>query len=173
MMFVSAAIIAAAVFVSASIVAGAIREAARRDGSSRAELLGVTALFAPGIAAAAEDPRTLLAWQPLAETARKLFPEAFEQLDRASGGRFPFTPEHLQAAHARWSADWLAWERAHDAEFKLKAAAAEAEMAASGGSTLARARADAVEREKLELYQRRYSEYVRVSKALQALIAPK
>jgi hypothetical protein len=34
---------------------------------------------------------------------------------------------------------------------------------------LARARLDAVEREKLELYQRRYEEYVRVSKALQSL----
>jgi hypothetical protein len=35
-----------------------------------------------------------------------------------------------------------------------------------------RARLDAVEREKLETYQRRYEEYVRVAKALQALSGP-
>jgi hypothetical protein len=33
-----------------------------------------------------------------------------------------------------------------------------------------RARLDAVEQEKLEIYQRRYAEYVRVAKALQALV---
>jgi hypothetical protein len=32
-----------------------------------------------------------------------------------------------------------------------------------------RARVEAVEREKLDIYQRRYEEYVRVSKALQTL----
>jgi hypothetical protein len=54
----------------------------------------------------------------------------------------------------------------------MKAAAAQAELLASGGSgtAAARARVDAVEREKLDLYQRRYGEYVRVAKALQALI---
>jgi hypothetical protein len=34
-----------------------------------------------------------------------------------------------------------------------------------------RARLDAVESEKLDLYQRRYADYVRVAKALQALMA--
>jgi hypothetical protein len=38
-------------------------------------------------------------------------------------------------------------------------------------SPLGRARLDAVEREKLERYQRRYEEYTRTSKGLQALIA--
>ena len=46
---------------------------------------------------------------------------------------------------------------------------AEQELAASGGSQVMRARVDAVEREKLDLYQRRYTEYVHVAKALQAL----
>jgi hypothetical protein len=32
-----------------------------------------------------------------------------------------------------------------------------------------RAKVDAIEREKLDAYQRRYEEYVRVAKALQAL----
>jgi hypothetical protein len=77
-------------------------------------------------------------------------------------------PDEIQAAHAQWTADWLAWERAHDAEYKLKAAAAEADLAAAN-TPVARARLEATEREKLELYQRRYQEYVRVAKALQAL----
>src|SRR5262249_23550026 len=89
-------------------------------------------------------------------------------IDRAAGGAFPFTPADLQAAHAQWTTDWLAWERAHDAEYKLKAAAAAAEAAAAA-SDVARGRLDAVENEKLDLYQRRYSEYVRIAKALQAL----
>ena len=74
----------------------------------------------------------------------------------------------IQAAPALWTADWLAWERTHDAEFKLKAALAAAELAAAGDSEVARGRVDAVEREKLDLYQRRYAEYVRVAKALQS-----
>ena len=111
----------------------------------------------------------LLVWQPLATTARKLCPADFDALDRASGGRFPFSAEQIEAAHARWSADWLAWERTHDTEYKLKAATVEAELASSGRSALGRARLDAVEREKLDTYQRRYEEYARVSKALRAL----
>ena len=75
----------------------------------------------------------------------------------------------MQAAHAQWTADWLAWERAHDSEYKLKAAVAAAELAAAGDSQVARGKADAVEREKLDLYQRKYAEYVRVAKALHGL----
>jgi hypothetical protein len=88
-----------------------------------------------------------------------------------NGSAFPFGAERLQAAHARWTAEWLAWERTHDGDYKRKAAAAEQELALSSGSAAieARARLDDLEREKLELYQRRYEEYVRVSKALQAL----
>lgn len=52
----------------------------------------------------------------------------------------------------------------------MKTAAAEADVVASGGSALTKARLDAVLREKLDLYQRHYSDYVRVAKALQALI---
>jgi hypothetical protein len=128
------------------------------------------AMFIPGVAAAASDPRALLTWQPLATTARKLFPEEFGELDRAAGGRFPFTRDQLQAAHSRWTADWLAWEQAHDAEFKLKAAAVQQELAGSERSPVLRAKVDAVEREKLETYQRRYEEYVRVAKGLQSLL---
>ncbi len=90
-------------------------------------------------------------------------------MPRDRGIAFPFGSERIQAAHAQWTADWLAWERTHDAEYKLKAAAVEEELARSEGSPLVRARLDAIEREKLERYQRRYEEYVRIGKALQAL----
>jgi hypothetical protein len=43
-------------------------------------------------------------------------------------------------------------------------------LSVEAGSDLGRATLEAVEREKLELYQRRYEEYVRVGKALHALI---
>ena len=82
---------------------------------------------------------------------------------------FPFHDEQIHNAHARWTADWLAWEYAHDGAYKLKAAQAEADLEASGGASLARARLDAIEREKLELYQVRYEQYVKVAKALMAL----
>jgi hypothetical protein len=127
------------------------------------------ALCSPGIGAGLDDPRALLTWQPLAATARKLFPSEFAALDQASGRNFPFGVEQIEAAHARWSADWLAWERTHDADYKLKAAQIEADISAEGGSALGRARLDAVEREKLDKYQRRYEEYARVSKALRVL----
>ena len=164
--------------VAASIVAAALLAAAfkiaeqlqlmHRDGV-QSRILQITALFAPGIAAVRDDPRALLTWQPLAAHVRTLFPEEFAALDRAAGEPFPFSPERIQAAHARWTADWLAWERAHDAQSKLKAAEAAHDLATSGGAPLMRARCDAVEQEKLEVYQRRYEDYIRVAKALQAL----
>jgi hypothetical protein len=165
--------------VAALIVGGAILWAtqamvrgwrAAREDASRGRCAGLLQTFAPGIAAAQSDPRALLAWQPLARTARQLFPGEFAALDRAAGGAFPFGREQLEAAHSRWTAEWLAWERNHDAAFKLKAALVEDELASSGGSPLVRARLDAVEREKLDLYQRRYEEYIRTAKALQALL---
>jgi hypothetical protein len=117
--------------------------------------------FAPAVGAGNIDPRAILAWEPLARTARTLLPEEFARIDRATGAAFPFSADRLQAAHAQWTADWLGWERTHDAEYKLKAAAVEDELARSDGSALVRARLDAVEREKLDLYQRRYAEYAR------------
>jgi hypothetical protein len=137
------------------------------EGQSRRQMLEIAAMFAPAMASRAADPRVLLAWQPLAAALRKVYPDEFAALDAAAGRTFPFSAEDIQAAHGKWTADWLAWERLHDGEFKLKAAAAAAEL--PQGGAVARARVDAVECEKLELYQRRYEEYVRVAKALQAL----
>ena len=122
------------------------------------------------MASAQDDPRVLLTWQPLAKTLRSRFPDEFAALDAASGSTFPFSKDMLASAHARWTTDWLAWEKAHDATYKMKALVAQQELKGDT-SEAARAKLDAVEREKLELYQRRYEEYVRVGKALQALIS--
>ena len=145
------------------------RELARsgggQDGTGR-----LLALFAPGVARAAEDPRALLTWQPLAATARKLYPKEFAALDQASGTTFPFNADQIERAHARWTADWLAWERTHDAECKLKTAILEHELGDAVESAYGRARLDAVERDKLDQYQRHYEDYTRVAKTLQALL---
>ena len=166
--FLSAAMVAAAIVWAAVRIAGELRAARAGSGSSE-RVTTLLAVFAPAVAAAQQDPRAILVWQPMAQAARNLFPDEFAALDRAAGAAFPFSKERIEAAHAQWTADWLAWEHAHDTAYKLKAAVAESEVAAQGGSSVARARLDAVEREKLELYQRRYAEYVRTAKALQAL----
>jgi hypothetical protein len=143
-------------------------ERQRRD----AVVQGLIATFGSGAAAVQQDPKQLLVWYPLARTSRKLFPEAFAELDRARGGAFPFTKEQIESAHARCSSDWLAWERAHDAEFSLKAAEVEDEIVRSGGpaTPLMRTRIAAVEQQKLEQYQRRYEEYIKTAKALAAFV---
>ena len=167
LVLLSAVVIAAAIVWAAQTIARQI--AAEREARARDRTLRILSLFAPGLASAAQDSRALLVWQPLAVAARRLCPQDFAALDEAIGVTFPFSAAAIEAAHARWSTDWLGWEQTHDAEYKLKAAKIEEEMAASGATPVVRAMLDAVEREKLELYQRRYAEYVRVSKALQAL----
>lgn len=137
-----------------------------------ATILALLQTFGPAQAAALQDPKQLLTWYPLAEASRKLFPQAFSALDGATGGRFPFTKEAIERAHARVSSDWLAWEMAHDEEYRLKAATVEQELRRAEGdaAALARARLDRVQHEKIERYQQRYEDYVRTSKALQALL---
>jgi hypothetical protein len=127
-------------------------------------------MFAPGAAAAQQDAKHLLVWYPLAQAGRKLFPDAFKELDAAAGGAFPFTKDQLKAAHARWTTEWLAWERAHDAEYSLKAAQVQDEIDRAVGpvSPLFRTRLAAIEQQKLERYQQRYEEYIRTAKALAA-----
>jgi hypothetical protein len=119
-----------------------------REEQRRNRELSLAALFAPAIERAHEDPRVLLTWQPLAKTLRVRFPDEFAALDAASASTFPFSNDFIAAAHSRWTTDWLAWEKAH----------------------VERKNTDAVEHERLALYQQRYEEYVRVSKALQALV---
>ncbi len=163
---IAAAIVAAAIVWAAYALVSELRAA--RTEATRTRALAVLQTFSVGIAAAHTDPRALMTWVPLARAARQLLPAEFAQLDAAAGGSFPFSAARIQAAHAQWTAEWLAWERTHDAEYKLKAVVLERELAA-GESAIARARLEAVEREKLDLYQRRYQEYVQVAKALQSL----
>jgi hypothetical protein len=162
----SALIVAGAVLWAGQRIAGALQ----RPSGEEAQSATLLTLFGPAIAASADDPRVVLAWQPLAVAARTLYPKAFADLDRAFGSTFPFSPEAIERAHARWTADWLAWERRHDAECKLKAATVEHELGEGVHSGYGRARLDAVEREKLDLYQQHYEEYTRIAKGLQALI---
>ena len=142
----------------------------RRD--RNAIILAIVRTFGPARAAVQTDPKQLLAWHPIAEATRKLFPAAFDALDAASGGRFPFSRELVEGAHAKVSSEWLAWEKAHDEEYRIKGAAAEQDLAAASGeaAALARARLDRIQHEKIERYQQRYEEYVRTAKALQALL---
>jgi hypothetical protein len=133
---------------------------AARDEAARGRAIALMALFAPAIESAEQDPRALIVWEPIARHARTVAAAEMATLERALGVPFPFPPDAVQGAHARWTADWLAWEQTHDAEYKLKAKEAASD----------RAKLDLVEREKLDRYQRRYQEYVRVSKALQALM---
>jgi len=163
-MVLPALLIAVAIAAAAWLVAKELR-ASRRS----ATVQSLLATFGRAIADVQRDPKELLVWQPIADAARRLFPDALAELDRAAGGTFPFTREQIQSAHARWSADWLFWERAHHFEYKLKAAAAEEELGRDRESEVARARLQAIEREQLERYQQRHEEYVRVSKALAAL----
>jgi hypothetical protein len=167
-LLLSAVIVAAALLWG---VAQIVREQrASREERVRGRALPIVQLFAPAIEAVQEDPRALLVWQPLARTVRQLYPVESAALDHATGGPFPFGREMMAAAHARWTADWLSWERTHDTDYKLKVAVVEDDAKAIGGEAVARARLDAIEREKLALYQRRYEEYVRVAKALQAMV---
>ena len=137
--------------------------ARRRD----AQILGLLATFGPVVERARSDPRVLLAWYPTAEAARRTFPEAFAALDQNGTDRFPFGAVQLETAHARWTTDWLEWERDHDAEYRQKSEAIEAEFDRFAGATSqAQARLETLEREKLERYQRRYEDYVRTSRAL-------
>jgi hypothetical protein len=161
-----ALIVAAAVLWAGQHIARALSRPAESDRQSAALL----ALFAPAVAAAAGDPRAVLAWQPLAAAARTLYPKEFAELDRAFGATFPFNAEAIERAHARWTADWLAWERRHDGACKLKAATVAHELGTEVMTPFGRARLDAVEQEKLDLYQQHYEEYTRIAKGLQALI---
>jgi hypothetical protein len=165
---VAAVIVAAALWLAARQIARELR--ASRDEAARARTLAIVQTLTPGIAAAQSDPRALLVWQPIARLVRQAFPNELAALDTAAGGSFPFTTDQIQGAHARWTAEWLAWERQHDAEYKRRTSELEEQVAAAGGSAASRARLDAVEREKLDVYQRRYQEYVQVAKGLQALI---
>ena len=159
---------AALVWAGRHVAALAAEAAAARGEAKRTRELTILNLFAPAISAATADPRSILVWQPVAQAARTLFPDEFSAIDRALGTAFPFSRERLETAHAQWTAEWLAWEQSHDGEYKRRAGEAERQLALVP-SPDARATLESIGSEKLALYQRRYEEYVRVAKALQAL----
>jgi hypothetical protein len=173
-------LLASFLLIAAVLVAGAVGGGAAQlvaelrrghDEARRTRELSLASLFAPAMAAVHEDPRVLLTWQPLAAALRARFAREFTALDTAWGGSFPFSKDALASAHARWTTEWLAWEKAHDSTYKLKALAAQQELGGAAVSEVGRATLDAIEREKLELYQRRYEEYVRVGKVLRSFIS--
>ena len=131
-------------------------------------MLQLLATLGPAVAAARSDPEALVAWMAVAGATRRAFPQASARLDAAAGGRFPFSSELVDTAHARWTTDWLAWERRHDLEYKQRTAAAEQALDAATGDEAAacRLRLAAVNQEKLQTYQQRYEHYVRIGKAL-------
>ena len=166
-LILSAAIVAGALLLGVAQIVREMRAA--REEAARGRAMAIVQLFAPALDAVRDDPRVLLVWQPLARAVRQLYPVESASVDRANGTAFPFGRDMMAAAHARWTSDWLTWEQNHDTDCKLKAAVLHAELAAAGESAVGRARFEALEREKLALYQRRYEEYTRVAKALQAL----
>ena len=166
MIEIALAAVAAAIWFGAALLARRLLSRQRDD-----QIQGLLATFGPAVERARTDPRVLLAWYPVASAARRAFPVAFWALDGEAEPRFPFSAADLEAAHARWSTDWLDWERRQDAEHRARREAVEAELERATGETAPplRARLEALEREKLEQYQRRYEEYVRVSRALKEL----
>jgi len=166
-LILSAAIVAGALLLGVAQIVREMRAAREEAVSARA--MAIVQLFAPALDAVRDDPRVLLVWQPLARAVRQLYPVESASIDRANGTAFPFGRDMMAAAHARWTSDWLTWEQNHDTYYKLKAAVLHAELGAAGESAVGRARFEALEREKLALYQRRYEEYTRVAKALQGL----
>ena len=167
LLILSALIVAAAVAWSARQIA--VRLSSRISEGDQITIHLLT-IFGPAAAQAASDPHILIAWHPVAAAARKLFPKECAALDAATGATFPFSADHIERAHARWTADWLAWECEHDADCKLQRAVLEHELGADSGSAYGRARLDAIERAKLDRYQKRYEDYTRVAKALQSLL---
>lgn len=161
--------LAVVALVGACGVVAVVADSRRRH--RQTALLDLLALFGPSVARVQAEPRELVPWSQVATSARVLFPEAFRELDGASGGRFPFSAELIESVHARWTTQWLAWERDHDLEYKRRRAELEAELegALPARSSVLRARLAEVEQEKLLRYQERYEEYVRVGKAIGGL----
>ena len=154
------------------LVVLAVAERARRERRRQhREQLAALLLTSVGPSVARADGRELLGWRSVATALREVLPDAVRTIERGTGQPFPFPREVIDDAHARWTADWLAWERAHDIRFRQRASALEAELRGSGEADTAsgQARLAALDDEKLQDYQRRYEEYVRVGKALAAL----
>ena len=151
--------------VVASTVAVVVEMRRRRREQILASLL---ATFGPPIAKVQVEPREVVAWASVAATARAIFPDIFKELDAAHGARFPFPATVIEDAHARWTTQWLVWEREHDLECKRQASRVDAELASASAEDAPglHSQLAAIEQEKLQRYQERYEEYVRVGRAM-------
>ena len=136
------------------------------------EQLMAVLLTGSAAAIARAEPRELLAWGATAKTARRLFPDVVAELESRGGESFPIPKKVAEDAHAKWTAEWLAWEHHHDAEFRKRTSVLEAELQAAGQEHApdGHARIAALEDERLQSYQRRYEEYVQIGKGLTDLL---
>ena len=159
------------VLVALGCAAVLLKEQRRRHHEDT--LLRLLALFGPSVARVETEPRELMPWSHVAGCGRTLFPRAFRDLDEANGGRFPFSADLIESVHARWTAGWLAWERDHDIEYKRRATEIEHQLidVDAGRAATLRVELAGVEQEKLQRYQERYEEHVRIAKAIGALEA--
>lgn len=162
------ALILAGIIAVACAVSLLVESRRRRREQTLTALLST---FGPAIARVQTEPRELVTWANLAKTARTLLPEMFEELDAASGGRFPFPAAIIEDVHDRWTSQWLGWEREHDLEYKKRAQQVESvlKQAAAQDAVALHAQLAPIEQEKLQRYQERYEEYVRVGKAIGSL----
>jgi hypothetical protein len=162
----------ASLVIVCAVVGWSIAQELKRSRQDRA-VCALLALFGPAASRVQTDARELLVWYPLARGARTMFPEAFARIDATLGHAFPFPASVVETAHARWTAEWLNWERSHDLDYTVKTRALEEELDREGEEVApsGRARLAALERDKLERYQQRYEEYVQVGKALTALVS--
>ena len=173
MMEPAAVAIVALLLVAVSI--GVLLVLERRQRRREQILIHLLATFGPAMVTGRRDPESFVVWAEIAGVARVIFPEAFVQLDTAVGGRFPFSPEVVEAVHARWTADWLAWERQHDLDYKGRASAVEVALAEGADDEVLnlRTQLSSINQEKIQTYQDRYESYVRISKAIRALEDPR
>lgn len=160
------ALLAVGLIAIALCLAVSVRDR-RRHQNERVQL-HLLDIFGASIARVQDRPQELVSWVIAADAARTLFPKAFESLDAASGARFPYSAELVEGVHARWTSEWLGWEREHDVEFKRRADDVEREFGDVVGDAARplRARLADIEQEKLLRYQERYEQYVRMGKAL-------
>ena len=158
-----AVLIGLGMIVVTVIVLGAIRRWRRQQ-----ILTSLLATFGQAVVQVQADPRALVAWASVATTARVLFPESFRELDAANGARFPFPGTVVEDVHARWTTQWLVWEREHDLEYKRQESRVEAELvrASTEDAPRLQRQLEAIEQEKLQRYQEHYEEYVRVGRAI-------
>ena len=143
-----------------------------RKGQLETQILGLLATFVPVVKQARSDPSVLLACYPTLTAARKCFPEAFSRLEGDGSEGFPFGRADIEIMHERWTAEWLEWEQTHESNCQRKIAAIDATLkgeVSEAKAVLLRTELQAVEQEKLDSYQRRYAEYVGISRALERL----